>query len=191
MIIKKWMIVVGIIVVLVISILSGFLISNAMKFSKKEEGNIAILAENDSVVKSITTDAETTTVSPNCELVKIRNFRKCGHTITQKEEVPREIVNLNEDKVKEFFEGWNIDKFTNNEIVISKEENGICGEHYILRESDGYISISTKNDIGEYIFKGLTNIPVQYLPEEDVSKLELGIEVVGRDNLNKFLEDFE
>lgn len=191
MIIKKWMIVVGIMAVLAISILSGFLISNAMKFSRKEEGNIAILAENNSEVKSVTTDASTAIVSPSCELIRIRNFQKCGHTITQKEEVPREIVNLSEEKVKEFFEGWNIDKFSNNEIIISKNEKGICDEHYILRESDGYISISTKNDIGEYIFKGLTNIPVQYLPEDDVNKLEIGIEIVGRDNLNRFLEDFE
>ena len=48
-----------------------------------------------------------------------------------------------------------------------------------------------KNDIGEYIFKGLTDISVQYLPEEDLVKIQKGIEIVGKDNLNKFLEDFE
>ena len=84
-----------------------------------------------------------------------------------------------------------MDEFTTNEIKLSRNNVGICDEHYIIRESDGYISISVKNDIGEYIFKGLTDIPVQYLAEEDLAKLEQGIEVIGRENLNKFLEDFE
>ena len=77
------------------------------------------------------------------------------------------------------------------QIKLSRKSSGICSEHYVLRESDGYLSISCKNDIGEYIFKGLTDISVQYLPEEDLVKIQKGIEIVGKDNLNKFLEDFE
>ena len=60
-----------------------------------------------------------------------------------------------------------------------------------MRESNGCISISCKNDIGEYIFKGLTDISTQYLSAEDLEKLQKGIEVIGKENLNKCLEDFE
>ena len=67
----------------------------------------------------------------------------------------------------------------------------MCEEHYIVGVSDGYITISNKNDSGEYIFKGKTDIATQYLAEDDIHKLEDGIEIVGRENLNKFLEDFE
>ena len=69
--------------------------------------------------------------------------------------------------------------------------NLYCPEHYVLRESNGFISISCKNDSGEYIFKGLTDISIQYLPEEDRVKLTQGIKVVGREALNEYLEDFE
>ena len=93
--------------------------------------------------------------------------------------------------MQKYYVGWNIDEFSASEIKISRNNSGICEEHYILRESDGYISISRKNDIGEYIFKGLTDISIQYLPEEDLIRLEKGIEVIGKESLNKFLEDFE
>ena len=188
---KKWMLVGALIFLFIASVFCGFMINSYVNFSKKKDINMAILAENRKSEESVNTTYVETVVSPNAELTITENFKKCGHTITKKEEVPREIINLNEEKVKEFYSGWNLDSFSSDEIAISKEYNQICGEHYILRESDGYISISAKNDIGEYIFKALTDISVQYLPEADLKNLEKGIEIVGRENLNKFLEDFE
>lgn len=188
---KKWIIVISLIIVFCISVLCGFMIKSYINFSKKDSVNIAILADNSTKENSIDTSYYEQTVSPNCEVVMVQKYKKCGHSITQREEAPREIINLNKDKVQEYYNGWNIDSFKTDEIVVSRDNPGICEEHYILRESDGYISISTKNDIGEYIFKGLTDISVQYLPEDDLKKLEHGIEIVGRDNLNSFLEDFE
>ena len=36
-----------------------------------------------------------------------------------------------------------------------------------------------------------TQIEVQYLPEEDAKDFEVGVKVVGKTNLNLFLEDYE
>ena len=146
---------------------------------KEIEANIVDTSSSDAIV------------SPNAKVIKTENFKKCGHTSTISEMVPREIVNLNKQKVEEYYSEWNMESFDVNEIKLSRKSSGICSEHYVLRESDGYLSISCKNDIGEYIFKGLTDISVQYLPEEDLVKIQKGIEIVGKDNLNKFLEDFE
>ena len=189
---RKWAIILIGVVIFTISIISGFLISNIFIFSKsKADANPAVLAEEDNGENVIKTGSNEITVSPNAQIILIQKYKRCGHTVTTKELAPREIINLNEEKVKEFYNGWDVDKFSSNEIQLSRINNGICGEHYILRESDGYISISCKNDSGEYIFKGLTDISVQYLPEDDLAKFEQGIEVVGREALNKFLEDFE
>lgn len=188
---RKWVIAVLLLILFTLSVFSGFLVNSFINFSKKKENsNDAILAD-DKIKNTVDTNYTEITVSPNAELVLTEKFEKCGHTITKREPVPRDIVNLNEDKVREYYKDWNVDYFSSEKIQISRNNIGICNEHYILRESDGYISISSKNDIGEYIFKGLTDISVQYLPEDDLKKLEVGIEVVGRDNLNKFLEDYE
>lgn len=190
---RKWVVVLLLVIVFVLSVISGFLVRSFINFSKKEErGNDVVLAdnnENDNQV--IDTSSVNATVSPNAEVTMTELFKKCGHTVVTKEIVPREIVNLDIEKVKEYYKDWNVDEFNSNEIKISRTNKGICNEHYVLRESDGFISINVKNDIGEYIFKGRTDISVQYLPEEDLRKFEQGIEVIGRDNLNKFLEDFE
>lgn len=189
-IMKKWIITLSITLVLVVFVIGGIIWYSFSYFSKDKKDNPAVLAneENKNVVDTSFSDI---TVSPNAEVVLTQKYEKCGHTKETKEMVPREVVNLNKEKVAQYYEGWNIDKFSANELAVSRNNTGICDEHYILRESDGYISISCKNDIGEYIFKGLTDIPVQYLPENDLEKLQNGIEIVGKENLNKFLEDFE
>ena len=190
-ILKKWLIVALFIVVFILSVVAGFLVKSFINYSKKDEqANQAVLAE-EKVEDVVDTSSNDVIVSPNAEVVLTQKYTKCGHTVSKREIAPREIVNLNQEKVQEYYEGWNIDKFSSDEIILSRTNSGICSEHYILRESDGYISISCKNDIGEYIFKGLTDISVQYLTDEDLAELEKGIEIVGRDSLNKFLEDFE
>ena len=188
---KKWLIVMLIIAIFAVSVLIGFLISSFDNFSKKEEGRTAVLAEEEIQNEVLDTSVSEKLVSPNAQVVITQNYKKCGHASTTTEIVPREIVNLNEEKVREYYSEWEVEQFSTDEIKISKVNSGICKEHYIIRESDGFLSINCKNDIGEYIFKGLTDISVQYLPEEDLERLHKGIEIVGRENLNKFLEDFE
>lgn len=191
---KKWGIVISLFVVFALSVVSGFLVRSFINFSKKDDkGNPAVLAEDKTMQENeiVDTSSSAVTVSPNAEVIMTQTYKKCGHTVTTKEIAPREIVNLNKEKVQDYYKDWSIDEFSSTKIKISRNNPGICNEHYIIKESDGYLSISCKNDIGEYIFKGRTDIPVQYLPEDDLKKLEKGIEVVGRDSLNKFLEDFE
>jgi hypothetical protein len=189
-IMKKWAIVTLVIAIFLLSIISGFIVKSYINFSnKKEESNQAVLADKEDEV--VNTSSADETVSPNAKIIMTETFERCGHTVTVKEDVPREIVNLTKDKVYMYYKDWNVDEFNKNEIKISRKNKGICNEHYIIGESNGFISISTKNDIGEYIFKGLTDISVQYLPEKDLESLEKGIEIIGKENLNKYLEDFE
>ena len=42
----------------------------------------------------------------------------------------------------------------------------------------------------EYLYKK-TDISTDYLSEEDINDLKVGIEVVGLEELNKMLEDFD
>lgn len=190
---RKWLIAILFIMLFIISVMAGFIVRSFLNFSKGEEkeSNVILAEDVDEDKETLDTSNSEVIVSPNAEVVITQLYKRCGHTIVKRELAPREIVNLNLEKVQEFYDGWNIDEFTANEIKISRTTQGICDEHYIISESDGYVSISCKNSSGEYIFKGLTDISVQYLPEEDLQKLKNGIEIIGRDNLNKFLEDFE
>lgn len=63
--------------------------------------------------------------------------------------------------------------------------------HYLLKDVYGYIEIYyIDENNNEYLYKK-TDISTDYLTEEDRDDLQVGIEVVGIEELNKMLEDFE
>lgn len=64
-------------------------------------------------------------------------------------------------------------------------------KQYILRENDGFINVYYINEKGEEILYRVTDICTKYLGEEDVKELQEGINVVGIQELNQLLEDFE
>lgn len=62
--------------------------------------------------------------------------------------------------------------------------------HYLLKDVLGYIEVYYLENNKEYLYKK-TTIPTAYLSQEDIEDLKVGIEVVGAEELNKMLEDFE
>lgn len=62
---------------------------------------------------------------------------------------------------------------------------------YILRAKNNIINVYYINENNEEILYKVTDISIEYLPEEDAKNLEQGIEVKGIQNLNQLLEDFE
>ena len=78
-----------------------------------------------------------------------------------------------------------------NENVISPNEELTDNEIYILKENDGYIAIYKLNEEGKEILIKSTGVITSYLPEVDMLELRKGIKVVGKENLNARLEDYE
>ena len=64
-------------------------------------------------------------------------------------------------------------------------------KHYILRENDGFINIYYLNENEEEILYKVTDISTKYLGDDDIKKLDDGIEVVGIQKVNELLEDYE
>ena len=74
---------------------------------------------------------------------------------------------------------------------MKKEVEGICDEHFVLKNNDGEISIYRMDENNNEIFVSGTGIIIKYLPESDKEKIEEGIYVAGSGELNKLLENFE
>ena len=70
---KKWVIVVLIIALFVVSVICGFIINSFTNFSKKEEQNHAVLADNEKE-KTIDTSSYDITISPNAEVISTQKF---------------------------------------------------------------------------------------------------------------------
>ena len=73
-------------------------------------------------------------LSANSAMILKKYFVVCEHTINEYAEIPPELVNLTQEEIIKQFPEWELIGFTPNEVVLFKEINGQCGEHFILRE---------------------------------------------------------
>lgn len=148
---------------------------------RKEENEI-----NDIEVSEIETK-----VSPNAKLIIKKYYKECGHNTEEIKNVTNDMVNKNKKEVELLYPDYNIEKFLNNEIVLKKEEEGQCDEHYIIRDENNNIVIyKVLNDGAEEVYQN-TGISTEYLPETDRINLKSGVKIFGIENLNSIIEDFE
>lgn len=130
-------------------------------------------------------------ISPNAFITFKQKYKECGHTTSEFVEVPQEFVNLTEAELKEKYPEWNVDKFTDTDIVLSKEVEGSCDEHYIVRDVNGTVTVFHILDDGTEEQYQVTDIATEYLTDTDKIEMQKGIEVNGKQNLNQLIEDYE
>ena len=155
--------------------------------SKVEIQNVAVenTTEEENVIENTTNMVQTNSseerISPNAFITFKQTYKGCGHTTSEFVEVPQDFVNLSEEELKEKYTDWTIEKFTDTDIVLSKEVEGSCNEHYIVRD----VEDGTEE---EYM---ITDIATEYLTDTDKINMRKGIEVNGKQNLNQLIEDYE
>lgn len=174
---------------LIMSFLIGF-IGYKIYDSKIEVKNLSqsnnIIQQNDKVV-----NATREKVSPNAILVIRTYYDKCGHDEEKEVELPVEFVNCTQEEIENKYNDLELELFSSNKLVFLKKEKGICNNHYVLKEKNNEINIyKLKTDGGEVLYDK-TNISKEYLSDIDVQKLEEGIKIFGKEELNKVLEDYE
>ena len=132
-----------------------------------------------------------TKISPTAKLIIKKYYKECGHTTEEIKNVTNDMVNKNKEEIEKIYSDYNIEKFLNNEIILKKEEEGQCNEHYIIRDENSNIVIyKVLNDGTEEVYQN-TGISTEYLPETDIINLKAGVKVFGIENLNSIIEDFE
>ena len=62
---------------------------------------------------------------------------------------------------------------------------------YIVKAEDNYIKVYYINNKNEEILYRVTDISIQYLGQNDVEELKQGIKVVGLQELNQLIENYE
>lgn len=129
--------------------------------------------------------------TPNTLIIYKTYYTKCKHFIQRYADIDAALVNLTEKEFKEKTRGWNIERFSAEEIELSKEEEAFCNEHYKLRLENNVIVIYKIDEAGVENEYEQTEITTEYLTNEDILKLTTGIEVYGKENLSNTIEDYE
>lgn len=146
---------------------------------------------NEMMNEVVETSSTNTNISPNAVVIQKRYYKGCDHLLRETVEIPEELINQDENSLKEYYSDWKVEQYSPTEIIIYKEFKGICNEHYVIKEHNGVLGIFVENDEKVQEWQEDTEIEVQYLPEEDIEEFEVGVRVVGKMNLITFLEDYE
>lgn len=193
---KKWIIITGSIIIIISSIIVGYFIfknsNNTTQISHNNEIKIDNIINN----KTNTNDIVVTSysgfkVTPNTKMIFKTAYNKCNHIETNEEKASEDVVNLNEQELKEKYKDFIIKKFGTEEVVLYRVLDEYCDNHYILKEKDGVVAIYKLDKLGNEKLHEITGISIQYLPETDKISIQNGIEIYGENKLNKILEDFE
>lgn len=191
---KSYMwIIIGICAIVVLGIIVGIFVSkNSTKDEQKVETKLVSTEQNiQNGIELILTSYAEVKASPNCLFEFKTYYKGCKHTTTKRENIPEELVNKTEIEMQDRYKDYKIEEFTANNIVLYQEKEGICEEHYLLKENNGYIAIYKIDNAGKEILKENTQIVTTYLPETDKQNLKNGIKIIGRENLSLTLEDYE
>lgn len=191
---KKWIIISLIILIAIIGIITGILLfknNDTSEYKVKTHEKLASENDVNLNIQIIKTSGSEEKVSPNALVIYQKYYEKCNHTVTEKQNTTEQTVNKTEKEIKDIFKNWELKKFSSQEIILYKEEEGICKEHYVLREKDGFIAIYTIDENDKETLKQITDIVTNYLPETDIYELEKGIKLIGNEQLNSTLEDYE
>lgn len=192
---KKTYIVLTIIAIIAILIILIFVLGKINLNKNQNEkiiGNIEN-SENEMLnsTKIVITSAVDTKTTPNTVFIFKTYYNKCMHITIKKNKIEEEFVNKTEEQIQVFYEDWKIEEFNKEQVVFYKECEGICKEHYIIRDVDGYLNVFSVDENNVETLMQTKDIVTTYLPDEDKELLEKGINVIGKDNLNATLEDYE
>lgn len=202
---KSWIIIL-VLAVIIIGGISGLTIYNK---NKNSQNNIIVneinmvsekvtdecTEEYEEMERQAKLDIETNSseekISPNCLITLKRYYNECQHTINEYIDVPNDLVNGTREDLEKEYPNWEIQKFSSNEIILYKEFDSNCGQHFILRNDNGKISIYKINENNEEEIYEKTEISVEYLTESDKVEIQNGLRVNGIEELNQLIEDFE
>ena len=197
---KKWLIIGVIILGIVLGVVFGIYAYDRGKMSDTNmidtqkladvENNKQLNNETNANV-AIETSSIDMKVSPNAIIIQKRYYKACDHLIKEVVDIPEDLINKEQEDVIKKYSDWKLEGYSSKEIVIYKEFDGICNEHYVIKDHDGVIGIYTENNEGIQEWQEDTEISTMYLPDADLEQFKIGTKIVGKNNLYSFLEDYE
>jgi len=186
----------------VIAIILGFFVGRILykeeeKIENVAQKNVTTNIQINNVVKEkqnteIPTSISKEKVSINTKITEQIYYKECGHLIETPIKNTDKYINMDSDDINKRFPQMEIKEFTSENLVLYKQENDFCNEHFLIKDVDGLVTIYTLNSMDNVLeILETTEIETMYLTDTDRNNLKNGIKVYTKQNLNKVIEDFE
>ena len=186
---------------IILAIIIGFFTGKHLYKREKKHENVVTektgiektnKIENTIKTKEIQTSTQNEKISVNTKIIEQIYYNKCDHIIETELKDKKQYINMTKEMLTKKFPTWAIKKFNNDEVILYKEEEDFCNEHFLVKDVDGYITVYTLNSNGEILeILKTTDISTNCLAEADKSNFEKGVTIYTKQNLNKLIEDFE
>ena len=144
---------------------------------------------NEREIETINTEDK---IGVNTDFVVETLYTMCGHTIIEKVEIDKSVINLTYQDIVNMYRGYDVVKFDSSNVLLKNTVNEYCKEHFLIKEEDnkiGLYSILADNNL-EHI--RWLDISIDMLRQNDRYMFKnAGVTIYGKENLYKFLEDFD
>lgn len=130
-------------------------------------------------------------ITPSTKMV-YEYFYKDDKITEKVEDVPPYfLIDLTREDIERDFKNWQVKSFSEREVVLQKVIEGESVQHYIIGEYDGFVAVFYEREINGTRLKDITDIPISSLSQEEQNKIKEGIKIVGKDELIKFLQNYD
>ena len=184
-----------------LAVIIGFFIGKTALTAKQKEKNIiaenivnTVIANRDEEINiiQIPTSTGEEKISINTKIIEETYYNKCNHQIENTIKNTEKYINMTKEELEKEFPTWGIKEFGTDKVVLYKEEDDFCNEHFLVKDEDGYVTIYTINNEEEILeLMDKTDIATAYLAKVDQDNLKDGMVIYTKQNLNKLIEDFE
>lgn len=194
---KRVIWIIGIILIIILGIWLGIYFYDKKEVVQENSiSNNTILQVDDNtnqldMINTIQINGQEEKTTPNTLMIYKTYYTQCNHYINEYSDIDISAVNLTEDEIKEKNPEWEIEEFSKEQIILKREKEEFCNQHFKLKMVDDKVIIYILDkDNNETEYKR-TDITAEYLTQEDVLNLKQGILVYGKENLTSVLEDYE
>ena len=133
---------------------------------------------------------DTEFLDADAKIIYRYHYLKDGHLDIISEDAPYFLVGLTRAELAEKLTGWELAEFRPLLAVFEKRINARSTERYTVGILNGYIAVFYDEEVDGSRVKEQTEIPIDALSEDEMSRLTAGIRVIGEEQLLKVLEDY-
>lgn len=186
------------IIIILLGIVSGIYLYNKSNSDIDRNNNFnseareVITIENETeIAQSMLVSSTEEKTTSNTLIIYKTYYAKCNHYINEYKDIDAAYINLTKEEFAEKNKAWKITNFSPSEIILEKQEDEYCNQHYLLKINNGVLTIYLIDEKEEKTEYEITDITTEYLTTEDILKLEKGIIIYGKENLISTIEDYE
>jgi len=127
-------------------------------------------------------------LKPGAKMIYVTFYSGCGHEVRQEEPLDDRFSGFTRQQLEKEINDWEIESFAPDEVVLKKQVDGVCDDHYYIGLNGGYVTLfrgipGVRSEIMEK-----TDILADTLREEDRVMLEKGIIIKSREEFLQIRE---